>query len=197
MRKVLSPAFFDRSMLTVARELLGKYLVHKIGKKEIALMIMETEAYGGLNDLASHSRSGMTARNAPMFDRAGTIYVYFTYGIHWMLNVVCGKAGHPAAVLIRALSPLQTQVCKDVVLNGPAKLTKFLKIDKKLNGTMLGKAAGLWIEDRGVRINPKDIKKTPRIGVNYAGAYKSKLRRFVLMPRVCARGLRDGLAQHR
>ena len=137
-------------------------------------MITETEAYDGPNDLACHARSGKTKRNWPMFEDAGTIYVYFTYGMHWMLNLVTGAKEYPAAVLIRGLR------VADVRLDGPAKLTKYLKIDKKLNSLTLGKKTSLWVEDRGVKINPRHIKRTPRIGVAYAGSYATKPWRFVL-----------------
>ena len=193
MKKVLKPDFFDRSTLIVARELLGKYLVRKVDGKTIALMIVETEAYDGFKDLASHAHRGKTARNTPMFAKAGTIYVYFTYGMHWMLNLVCGKAEYPAAVLIRGVaSPAETFRSGEMNgsptparkvsarLNGPAKLTKFLSIDKSLSAKMLGKKSGLWVEDRGVVIKPKDIERTPRVGINYAGAYVHKPWRFVL-----------------
>ena len=184
MKKVLSPAFFDRPTLTVAKDLLGKYLVRKVGKKESALMIVETEGYDGFKDEASHAHRGQTPRNTPMFAGPGTIYVYFTYGMHWMLNLVCGEKEYPAAVLIRGLilttTDQQTGVCKDVVLNGPAKLTKFLKIDKSLNAQPLVKKSGLWVEDREVVVLPRHILRTPRIGVAYAGEYAEKPWRFVL-----------------
>lgn len=175
-RKVLGPEFFDRSTHAVARELLGKYLVRTIGRKEVALMIVETESYHGFKDLASHARRGQTVRNAPMFAGPGTIYVYFTYGMHWMLNLVCGRHMFPAAVLIRGLAAQELSA----PLNGPAKLTKFLKIDKRLNAKMLGKKAGLWVEDRGVVVRPRNIVRTPRIGVPNAGEYAHKPWRFVL-----------------
>lgn len=190
MRKQLGPKFFDRRTLTVARELLGKYLVRRIGTKEIALMITETEAYDGFNDLASHARRGKTPRNTPMFAEAGTIYVYFTYGMHWMLNIVCGKKEYPAAVLIRGIASIpnvydkwptgQLYYTPGRMFSGPAKLTKFLKIDKTLNNTMLGKKSGLWIEDRGVKISPRAIMRTGRIGVEYSGIWAKKPWRFVL-----------------
>lgn len=170
MKKVLGEEFFDRPTLTVARELLGKFLVRRIGKKEIALMITETEAYDGFKDKASHASRGQTLRNTPMFSHPSTIYVYFTYGMHWMLNLVCGKEKYPAAVLIRGAG--------EVV--GPALLTKALAIDKSLNTHMLGKKSGLWVEDRGVGIKPRDIERTPRIGIAYAGEYVHKPWRFVL-----------------
>lgn len=178
MRKVLGPTFFNRPALVVARDLLGKYLVRRIEgdpftglrAREIALMIGETEAYGGYDDLASHSRSGQTKRNYPMFGPPGHAYVYFTYGLHWMLNLVCHKEGYPAGVLIRAAGQVV----------GPARLTKFLSIDGTLNAKALTKASGLWVEDRGVVVQPKYIQKTPRIGVAYAGVWALKPYRFVL-----------------
>lgn len=164
MRKILTQKFFNRPTLKVAPDLLGKYLVRRIGKKEIAFMITETEAYDGFKDRASHAARGMTERNKIMFGEAGRFYVYFTYGIHWMLNIVSHKKGYPAAVLIRGAGEL----------NGPAKLTKYLKIDKNLNNKKSEKKSGLWVEDRGVRIIKSRIKKTPRIGVDYSGPVWSK-----------------------
>lgn len=181
MSKILSDYFFNRDAAIVAKELLGKYLVRKINDKEIALMITEVEVYDGFEDKASHAHRGKTKRNEVMFGDAGRFYVYLVYGMHWMLNVVTGEKDYPAAVLIRGVEGF----------DGPAKLTKFLKIDKKFNGkkanlpaTALaeeGKETGLWIEDRGIDIKKKDIKSTPRIGVGYAGPIWSKKHyRFLL-----------------
>ncbi len=170
MKKTLGPDFFDRPTLTVARELLGKFLVRKVGNKTIALMITETEAYDGFKDKASHAHRGQTPRNTPMFGGPGVIYVYFTYGMHWMFNIVCGKKEYPAAVLIRGAGEIV----------GPARLTKALGIDKSLTALPLSKKAGLWVEDRGVVIKPRQITRTPRIGINYAGEYVHKPWRFVL-----------------
>ena len=170
MRKILPKAFFDRPTEKVAKELIGKYLVRSVRGKEVALMIIETECYHGHHDKASHARHGKTARNAPMFGEAGVIYVYFTYGMHWMLNITCGKKDFPAAVLIRAAG--------DII--GPARLTKHLHIDKELNKLPLGKKSGFWVEDRGERINPRNIKRTPRIGIPNAGDWVDKKWRFVL-----------------
>lgn len=193
MNRTLPPAFFNRPTLTVAKDLIGKFLVRRVGNKTIALMIVETEAYDGLKDMASHARHGKTMRTTPMFGKPGTIYVYFTYGMHWMLNLVCGEEEYPAAVLIRGLSEADTlrvgvglpfispeRSASAKLLNGPGKLTKFLKIDKSLNNKMLGRVAGLWVEDRGVKVSPRDIMRTPRIGVDYAGLWAKKPWRFVL-----------------
>ena len=168
-REMLQRNFFERPTLVVARELLGKYLVRKVGRKTTALLITETEAYDGFHDKASHASHWQTPRNTPMFGEAGTVYVYFTYGMHWMLNIVCGKEKYPAAVLIRGVEGI----------TGPARLTKALQIDTRFNTKKLSKKTGLWIEDRGVKINPKNIKRTPRIGVAYAGKWAKKPWRFV------------------
>src|SRR3990167_2034505 len=100
MRKTLPQRFFKRPALLVAKELLGCFLCRVIGGKIMRLEITEVEAYDGLRDQASHASCGQTPRNSPMFGEAGRWYVYFTYGMHWMLNVVTGPKGHPAAVLI-------------------------------------------------------------------------------------------------
>lgn len=177
MHTVLDPDFFDRPTLLVARDLLGKFLVRempdpstKLGVKAFAFMITETEAYDGFKDMASHASRGQTPRNTPMFGAPGTIYVYFTYGMHWMLNLVCGPQGHPAAVLVRGAGHVV----------GPARLTKFLKIDKRLNTKPLVKKSGLWVEERGVAVRQRDVLRTPRIGVAYAGSWANKPWRFVL-----------------
>lgn len=170
MRKVLKQDFFNRPTLKVARELLGKFLVRKIGGKTTAHMITDVEAYVGYRDRASHASRGKTARNAPMFGSAGHWYVYFTYGMHWMLNIVTEKKEYPAAILIRGIEGV----------SGPARITKFLKIDKRLNGKPVLRRSGLWIEDRGVKIAPRMVKRGKRIGVDYAGEWKNKLWRFFL-----------------
>ena len=180
MSKVLTQNFFNRSVLIVAKELLGKYLVRRVGRKETALMITEVEAYDGHEDKASHASKGLTERNKPMFGPAGYFYVYFTYGMHWILNIVTGPKNYPAAVLIRGTDKI----------SGPARLTKFLKIDKICNGKKAEPKTGLWFEDRGAnprsdlksskRSDLKKIVKTPRIGVVYAGPIWSKKKyRFI------------------
>jgi DNA-3-methyladenine glycosylase len=169
-----SQDFYLKSPQKIAQDLLGKYLIRRRGKKEIALMITETEAYSGKKDQACHASRGKTERNKIMFKKGGVWYVYFTYGMHWMLNIVTGPENYPAAVLIRGTDKI----------TGPARLTKYLKIDKKLNGQLADKKSGLWLEDRGYKIKSSQIKKTPRIGVNYAGpVWSKKLWRFSLVLR--------------
>ena len=169
MRNILTQTFFNRPALRVGRELLGCFLCRRVGKRIVRLEITEVEAYGGPKDKASHAHRGQTKRNAPMFGEAGKWYVYFTYGMHWMLNIVTGPEGYPAAVLIRGT--------KKIV--GPARLTKFLKINKRFNGKKASHKTGLWIE-KGTTIQKRGIKKTPRVGVSYAGkVWSEKPYRFL------------------
>lgn len=170
MRRVLDASFFERSAPVVALELLGKYLVCRAGMSEHAHLITEVEAYEGHDDRASHASKGKTPRTAVMFGPPGHWYVYLVYGMHEMLNVVTGPTGHPGAVLIRGVEGIE----------GPGRVTKRLGIDRRLNTLPATKKAGLWIEDRGVRIAPRKIQKTPRIGVAYAGEWAHKPWRFVL-----------------
>ena len=166
----LPPEFFERDARAVARELLGKYLVRKEGRKTRAYKIVETEAYVGPHDKASHSSKGRTARTEVMFGPPGRWYVYFTYGMHFMLNIVTGPEGYPAAVLVRSVEGV----------TGPGRLTKALGVDKALNGKRAVPASGLWIEDRGEDVSPRSVSRTARIGVGYAGEWAGKPLRYVL-----------------
>ncbi len=146
--------------------------MRRIKGEIVAYMITEVEAYDGFSDKASHASRGETPRNTPMFGDAGVMYVYFTYGMHWMLNIVCGKRGYPSAVLIRGVEGI----------NGPARLTKALSIGRTQNTLKLGTSSGVWIEDRGIHIPRTHIQRTPRIGVAYAGeTWANKPWRFILM----------------
>lgn len=169
MAKMLTKPFFDRPTLTVARELLGKYIVRKYRGREIAVIVTEVEAYDGPRDLASHAKSGRTPRTLIMFGEAGRIYVFFTYGMHWMMNVVTGPKEYPAAILFRAGIYKDKKAEKEIAVTGPARLTKFLKIDGAMNGRRAARATGLWFEDRGVEIPRSKIIVGKRIGVDYAG----------------------------
>lgn len=163
-RRQLNSNFFKRSAVKVAKSLLGKFLVRRIGQKVLSARITEVEAYDGFQDRASHAFRGLTKRNFPMFGPPGVWYVYFTYGMHWMLNIVTGRRGYPSAVLIRGVEGI----------SGPARLAKFFKIDKKFNNLPANKKTGLWIEERGSKIKKYQIKRGPRIGVAYAGPVWSK-----------------------
>lgn len=160
MNHALDKEFFERPTLVVARELLGKFLV--IDDK--AVMITEVEAYDGHEDKASHASKGKTKRTAVMFGPAGYWYVYLIYGMYDMLNIVTGPKDYPAAILIRGVIDENGKK-----YNGPGKLTKALRITKKFNNQKADKKTGLWVEDRGVKIPKNKIKKSARIGVNYAG----------------------------
>lgn len=166
---VLAADFYRRPALQVARDLLGKFLVRRAADGSLrAAVIHETEAYVGPHDLACHAAKGHTPRTAVMFGPAGVWYVYFVYGIHWMLNVVTEDEGYPAAVLLRGAGRWI----------GPARLTKGLAIDKQMNGLPAAQASGLWIEDRGLRLPRSAVRRTPRIGVDYAGSWAAKPYRF-------------------
>ena len=168
----LAREFFDRPADRVARELLGcRLAVRGRDGRVTRHVVFETEAYLGSHDLACHGSRGMTARNAVMFGPAGVWYVYLCYGMHWMLNVVTGPAGEPAAVLIRGLG--------DHV--GPGRLTRALGIDRGFDGRPAARATGLWLEP-GSPVPPRLVSRTPRIGVGYAGAWAEKPLRFVADP---------------
>jgi DNA-3-methyladenine glycosylase len=172
MTKRLDRDFFDRPAEIVAPELLGKFLVRNFsdGFRQEG-MITEVEAYVGTGDLASHAAGGRrTKRNEIMYGPPGRAYVYFTYGMHWLLNLVTSRVNDPQAVLIRGLDSV----------SGPARLTKLFRIDKELNGEDLVKSETLWLEDRGTKIPPGTIERTPRVGVGYAGEWKNKPLRFVV-----------------
>ncbi len=169
---ILPRGFFERPTVAVAKDLLGKYLCRRVRGKIIRAEICEVEAYDGFEDKASHAHRGVTPRNEVMFGPAGHWYVYFTYGMHWMLNIVTGKSGYPAAVLIRGMEGV----------HGPARVTKFLKIDKRINGKSASRKTGLWIEDnRKFKDLKLKVTSSPRVGVAYAGpVWSNKHYRFYL-----------------
>lgn len=178
---------YQRNTLDVAKSLLGCFLFRKIGRKIIRGKITEVEAYIGEDDLACHASKGRTKRTEIMYGEPGHAYVYMIYGMYHCLNVVTEKKDFPAAVLIRGIKVLGHPMSKskktlDVLnLDGPGKLCKFLKIDRKLNGWDLMKGDKLWIVgprpiSRGLK--KLNIKKSKRIGVDYARHCKHYLWRF-------------------
>ena len=168
---ILPRDFYQRSTLKVARDLIGARLVRILEGQKLVGWITETEAYISQNDLACHAKAGITPRTQVMFGEAGHAYVYFTYGNHWMLNVVTERVGFPAAVLIRAIQPIQGV---DVMMErrngrdtfGPGKLCQALGITKSENGVDLTEiTGGLWIE-AGVKVPNSLVTKGPRVGLN-------------------------------
>lgn len=157
--QVLPASFYTRPTIMVARDLLGKSLLNHRKGQIIESIITEVEAYDGPNDLASHAAGGRrTARNEIMYSPGGIWYVYLVYGLHRLLNVSCGEANYPAAVLIRSVE----------AISGPGRLTKYFKIDRSYNNQKAYQSS-LRIVDRGCRLAKKDIVASPRIGVDYAG----------------------------
>ena len=175
MSKLLTQAYFSRPTLTVARSLVGKYLVRETGAGTIAGRIIEVEAYIGAEDKACHASKGRTARTEVMFGPAGISYVYLIYGMYHMLNVVTERAEFPAAVLIRAIQVDGT------LIDGPGKLCRELKIDRSLHRLDLTSGQQLWFEDRGERVSHAQVGTFPRIGVDYAGSWAKKPWRFRLL----------------
>ena len=170
--RILPRKFYSRDTVQVAKYLLGKTLVRKIGKQKLTGVIIETEAYKGKNDPASHASKKKTERNKVMFGQVGWSYVYFTYGMHYCFNVVAKKDGEESgAVLIRSVQPrlgIGTMIKNrkiDLIsnlVNGPAKLTQAMQITKKQYHVDLTKDSGLFIMDG---IKPAKILAKPRIGI--------------------------------
>lgn len=160
--------FYHRPCPEVAKELVGKVLVRRVGDEVLRLRITETECYCGESDTACHASKGRTKRTEVMYGPAGTIYVYLCYGVHWMLNIVTGEENEPEAVLIRA--------CEGKY-SGPGKLTKAMQITGGLNrGSILGDE--LWVEDDGFSCG---IEPDTRVGIGYASREdQERLWRFKL-----------------
>jgi DNA-3-methyladenine glycosylase len=183
--------FYTRpNVVQIAKDLLGKVLYTKLNGKITAGIITETEAYAGVVDRASHAYGGRrTARTEIMFGQGGTAFVYLCYGIHHLFNVVTNQEGVPHAVLIRAVKPIVgiptilTRRKKykedDRLCGGPGTVSQGLGIVTAHSGeSLLGNK--IWIEDKGIRISKVDIIKSPRIGVDYAGADALLPYRFVV-----------------
>jgi DNA-3-methyladenine glycosylase len=168
---ILPRSFYNHPTLTVARELIGARLVRILDGLKLVGLITETEAYISGKDLACHAKAGRTPRTAVMFEEPGHAYVYFTYGNHWMLNVVTERVGFPAAVLIRAIQPVEGVELMMERRNGgdtfgPGKLCQAMGITKLENGVDLTeKSGGLWIES-GMKVPNFIVTKGPRVGLN-------------------------------
>jgi DNA-3-methyladenine glycosylase len=176
--------FYARPVLTVARECIGKILVHRSAEGEAAGRIVEAEAYRGPLDLAAHSARGLTTRTAAMFGPPGYAYIYLLYGVNWAVNLVAGAEGEPHAVLIRALEPirgialmarrrLKPESSRELT-NGPGKLTQALGITGLLYGADLC-GDHIFLEE-GAPLSA--VGRSARINVAYAGKWASRLWRF-------------------
>lgn len=190
MSERLLHAGYRHSPAVLARELLGCVLVRIDERGErLAGRIVETEAYGGEEDQASHSKNGhRSARNESMYGPPGLAYVYFTYGMHHCMNVVCGDPGEPVAVLIRALEPIdgiermlssrtngkrfRRPLAEKHLCSGPARLCQALGLDLTFNGVDLTVDDRLWIEPRTTP--PVRVVNTTRVGVDRAGEWARK-----------------------
>ncbi len=187
--RILKKDFYNRDTLLIARELLGKVLVRQMDGLRLSGRIVETEAYCGQTDSACHAHRGQTQRNAVMFGPPGHAYVYFTYGMHYLLNLVTEPEGEPCAVLIRAIAPIdgidtmraRRKRPDRELANGPAKLCQALALDKSVNGLDVTCGRVLWVEEPSTLAIPARIAATPRIGIGYAKAeHRDALWRFTL-----------------
>lgn len=185
-------ADYARPPVALAQAVLGSVLVRIVGGVRLAGRIVEVEAYLGSRDRAAHSFGGRrTPSNESMYGRAGTAYVYFTYGMHHCMNIVCGREGEPVAVLIRALEPVEgidaMRVHRAVspraprsipdrdLCSGPARVCQAMRIDRTLDGSDLSVSGALFLE-QGERV--RRIARSPRIGVAYAGEWAARPLRF-------------------
>ena len=174
MRK-LARAFYDRDTIVVARELLGKFLVHRSEGVERVGKIVEVEAYLGPHDLAAHSARGLTKRTKVMFGPPGHAYVYMIYGMHFCVNIVTERDGHASAVLLRAIEPVKNVGGRT---QGPGLLCRAMDIDLRLNGHDLTGEDFHVADSPGS--SPPRIVKRPRVGVDYAGAWARRHLRFYI-----------------
>jgi DNA-3-methyladenine glycosylase len=170
----LDAAFYRRPALVVARDLLGRALCRELPDGTVLRgRLVEVEAYDGLIDRASHAFRGRTHRNRWMFEDGGLAYVYFVYGMHHCLNIVTGEAGHPEAVLLRAAtSPNGTSA------SGPGRLTRAFEVSRELDGASF-LTGPLWLE-AGEPVADSAVRRTRRIGVDYAGSSASLRYRFII-----------------
>jgi DNA-3-methyladenine glycosylase len=177
--KKLPPSFYLRNdVVKIAKELLGKVLVTNWNNEYTSGRIVETEAYAGEKDKASHAFKGKTARTSVMFEEGGTAYVYLCYGIHEMFNIVTNKTGTPHAILIRAVEPIDgidimlrrtgKKKLDETLTRGPGNVGKAFGFHRSQCGVSL-QSDELYVADDGYKINKKSIVVSPRIGVDYAG----------------------------
>lgn len=191
MQKKLSRSFYLRDdVVNISRELIGKFLISDINGKITSGMIVETEAYNGIEDRASHAFNGRrTRRTEIMYSIGGTAYVYLCYGIHHLFNVVTNKENIPHAVLIRAIEPVEgietmlkrrrKKELDRTLTSGPGSMSRAMGITTGLTGISLLENT-IWVEDRGISFPADKIVSSKRIGIEYAGEHTKRLWRFTL-----------------
>jgi DNA-3-methyladenine glycosylase len=185
-RRITDRAWFDRSSVAVARDLLGHVLVHDAPDGRVAGRIVEVEAYQGPEDLAAHSSRGLTPRNAAMFGAPGHLYVYLVYGLHHCANVVCGPGDKPEAVLLRAAEIIEGRglararrgdVPDERLAAGPGNLGAAFGLSRQQNGLDLTHGP-VWLADGVAPV--RRVEQTSRIGVGYAGDWATAPLRFTI-----------------
>lgn len=184
----LRPEFFQRSAVEVAQDLLGKYLVRNFPEGKTMVKIVETEAYLGIDDPASHSYQGkITPRNKVMYQQGGVFYVYKIYGMYYCLNVVVNRKDIPQAVFIRAAQPvagieimMKKRGIKDIkkLCNGPGRLTQALGINLDFYGLLVSNPKLYFLD--GEEISKKEIVSAPRVNIDYAGEARNLPLRFYI-----------------
>ena len=189
----LDRSFYYQPTLQVAQGLLGQQLVRVVGRQRLSGRIVETEAYIGEADRACHASRGRTPRTEVMYGRPGHAYVYFIYGMHHCFNVVTEEEGFPAAVLIRALEPMEGLEWMrrhrpgrpdDQLTNGPGKLCAALAIDRTLNGVDLCTSRVFFIEE-GRTVADEEVATSPRIGIRSDEVARSRPWRFYIRDNLC------------
>lgn len=177
--KLTESYYLDTDVVKLSRDLIGKYLFSQLDGVVTGGYIVETEAYNGVIDKASHAYGNrLTPRTQTMFMQGGVAYMYLCYGIHEMLNIVTSVEGQPHAILIRAINPTtgldimqyrrNMAVIKPTITMGPGSVAKALGISRKINGISL-QSDTLWIEDQGLNFTDDEVAAVPRVGVDYAG----------------------------
>lgn len=189
MNKKLTRKFYTQPTLTVAKQMLGKYLIHcpstdsgRRAAKRLVGKIVETEAYVGPKDKASHAFGNKkTERNKAEWLIGGHIYIYLVYGMYWQFNISTGKADYPECVLIRALEPIspKSYALNPKIANGPGKLCRWMGLDKSFYGIDMVTSKKIYLTE-GEPVKPSQIVASKRINIDYAQEWAGKLWRFYI-----------------
>lgn len=185
----LNRKFFLENADNVGKNLLGKYVLRREGKRVWGGKIVEVEAYLGRKDKAAHSYNGRrTKRTEIMFAGGGFVYMFFVYGVHWQLNFTAGKKGEGQAVLVRALEPVEQGLTLSGLqgatlykaASGPGKVCRFLELDGDFYGENLSSSSKIWVENWSTKLKDGEIVSTKRVGIDYAGKWKDAVLRFYI-----------------